>query len=133
MGVLPGTITIIKRQIGAQMERRRATRYAVSAPALYRWERADGTLQEAQGTTLDICDRGVYVLAKQLPPLGAHLRLDVHLPPVSETARSVQLQGEGTVLRTSGQGPMGSGFAAAVVFQTGSSDPGTVLGSRRIQ
>jgi len=115
------------------MERRKATRYAVSAPAFYWWERADGTLEEAQGTTLDICDRGVFVLAKRLPPRGVHVELDVHLPAVSETSRSVQLRGEGTVLRTSGHGTVGSGFAATVVFQTGSSDAATVLGSRKVQ
>ena len=39
-----------------------------------------GTLQEAQGITHDICDRGIFILAKELPPVGKCVELDVHLP-----------------------------------------------------
>jgi hypothetical protein len=115
------------------MELRKATRYLVSAPAFYWRERADGTLQEAQGITRNICDRGVFILAKALPPVGKCVELDVHLPAVTGTARAAQLHGEGTVVRTSGLGGNESGFAAAVVFRTESSEAATVLGSRRVQ
>ena len=115
------------------MELRKSTRYAVSAPAFYWWERADGTLQEGQGNTLNISDRGVFILAKELPPVGKCVELDVYLPAVTGTARAAQLHGEGTVVRTNGRGAKESGFAAAVVFQTESSDAATVLGSRRVQ
>lgn len=115
------------------MELRKATRYRVSAPAFYWWQRADGTLQEAQGISRDISDRGVFILAKDLPPPGVHVELDVHLPAVTETSRSAQLHGEGTVVRTSGRSAEESGFAAAVVFHTESSDGAPVLGPGRIQ
>ena len=115
------------------MELRKATRYPVNAPALYSWEGADGTLQESQGITLDICDRGVFILTKEVPPVGKCVELDVRLPAVAGTARAALLHGEGTVVRTSGRGAKESGFAAAVVFQTETSDAATVLGSRRIQ
>jgi len=127
------TITTTKQRMGAQMELRKATRYSVSAPAFYWWERADGTLQEAQGITLDICDRGVFILAKEVPPVGKCVELDVHLPAVTGTARAALLHGEGTVVRISGREAKESGFAAAVVFQTESSDAATVLGSRKVQ
>jgi len=130
---LPTTIPTTKQRIGAQMELRKATRYPVNAPALYSWEGADGTLQESQGITLDICDRGVFILAKEVPPVGKCVELDVRLPAVAGTARAALLHGEGTVVRTSGRGTKESGFAAAVVFQTESSDAATVLGSRRVQ
>jgi hypothetical protein len=115
------------------MELRKATRYPVSAPAFYWWERADGTLQEAQGITLDICDRGVFVLAKEVPPVGKCVELDVHLPAVTGTARAAKLHGEGTVVRPSGRGTEVSGFAAAVIFRTESSGTAPVLGPERIQ
>jgi hypothetical protein len=115
------------------MELRKATRYRVSAPALYWWQRADGTLQEAQGISRDISDRGVFVLAKDLPPPGVHVELQVHLPAVTGTSRSAQLYGEGTVVRLSGRGARESGFAAAAVFHTGSSDGAPVFGPGRIQ
>ena len=115
------------------MELRRATRYPVSAPVSYSWESSDGTLREAQGITHDICDRGVFILARDVPPLGKCVELDVHLPAVAETGRAVVLHGEGTVVRTIPRGAKQSGFAAAVVFRTESSEAGAVLGSRRIQ
>ncbi len=130
---MPATVTTTKQRMGATMELRKATRYLVSAPAFYWWERADGTLQEAQGITLDICDRGVFILAKEVPPVGKCVELDVHLPAVTGTARAAQLHGEGTVVRISGRGAKESGFAAAVVFRAESSDAATVLGSRRVQ
>jgi len=119
--------------MGAQMELRKATRYLVSAPAFYWWDRADGTLQEGQGITLDISDRSVFILAKELPPVGKCVELDVHLPAVTGTARAALLHGEGTIVRTSGRGAKELGFAAAVVFQTESSDAATVPASRRVQ
>ena len=80
------------------MELRKATRYRLNAPAFYWWESADGTLQEAQGITRDISDRGVFILAKQAPPAGVRVEVDVYLPAVSAAARSAQLHGEGAVL-----------------------------------
>ena len=115
------------------MELRKATRYRVSTPAFYWWQRADRTLQEAQGISHDISDRGVFILAKEVPPPGAHVELDVHLPAVAGTSRSARLHGEGTVVRISGPGDKGSGFATAVVFHTESSDGASVLGPERIQ
>ena len=115
------------------MELRKATRHRVSAPALYWWQGADGKLQEAQGISRDISDRGVFVLATDLPPPGVHVELQVHLPAVTGTSRSAQLYGEGTVVRTSGRGAGESGFAAAAVFHTGSSDDAPVFGPGRIQ
>ena len=110
------------------MELRKSRRYCLSAPAFYCWERADGILHEAQGTIRDISSRGVFVIAEALPPPGAHLELNVYLPSLSGTPRSVQLTGEGTVLRVGRAGVGQAGFAAEVLFHTESSDSGTVLG-----
>jgi len=114
--------------VGTHMELRKTKRYRLSAPAFYCWEREDGTLQEAQGTTRDISSRGVFILADALPPAGAHLELKVYLPSISGAPRSVQLNGEGTVLRAARAEVGRSGFAADVIFNTESSDSSTVLG-----
>jgi len=90
-------------------------------------------LQEAQGITRDISDRGVFILAKQVPPAGVRVEVDVHLPAVTAAARSAQLNGEGVVLRTCKAEAKESGFAAVVVFHTESSDAATVLGARKVQ
>jgi len=119
--------------MGAPLEQRKATRYRLHAPAFYWWESADGTLQEAQGVTRDISDRGVFITATQLPPAGVRVEIDVHLPSVSSAARSAQLHGEGTVLRSSGAEASESGFAAALVFHAESSDAAAVLGPGKVQ
>jgi hypothetical protein len=119
--------------MGAPVELRRATRYRLKASAVYWWNSADGTLQQAQGTTRDISDRGAFVVSRRLPPLGGHVGVDVFLPAVSDATRSVQLHGEGTVLRISGPGAKEPGFALTVVFHTESSDSTTFLTLRRIQ
>jgi len=119
--------------MGAPIELRKATRYRLSAPAFYWWENADGTLQEAQGITRDISDRSVFIVAKQLPPAGVRVEVDVHLPAVGATARSAQLHGEGVVLRACGGEAGEPGFAATVVFHAESSDAASVLGSGKVQ
>ena len=127
------TVTTSNQRTGTQMELRKATRYPVSAPVFYWWEHSDGTLQEAQGITHDICDRGVFILTREIPPLGKCVELDVHLPAADETSRAAVLHGEGTVVRTSARGAKESGFAAAVMFRTESSDAAKVPCSRRVQ
>src|ERR1035437_6663374 len=117
MNMMPSAIKTTPPK-GMHMELRKARRYCLSAPAVYYWRGADGTLQEAQGTTRDISDRGAFILAKELPPVGKHVELQVHLSAVSGSDRTVQLLGEGTVVRTSGQEAEVSGFAAAVLFHT---------------
>jgi len=115
------------------MELRKATRYPLNATAFYWWESADGALQEAQGVTRDISDRGVFIATRQLPPAGVRVEIDVHLPSVSSATRAAQLHGEGAVLRSSQAEGGESGFAAAVVFHAESSDAASVLGSRKVQ
>jgi len=115
------------------MDLRKATRYPLNAPVFYWWESADGTLQEAQGVTRDISDRGVFIVTRHLPPAGVRIEMDVHLPSVSSAARSAQLRGEGTVLRSSEAEGGEPGFAAAMVFHAESSDAAAVLGSRKVQ
>jgi len=115
------------------MELRKSRRYHLTAPAFCWFKRSDGTLQEAQGTTRDISDRGVFVVAELLPFPGAHVELDVYLPSAGLTPRSVQLHGEGIVLRVGEVGTSQSGFAAEVLFQTESYDAATVLGPKGIQ
>jgi hypothetical protein len=102
------------------MDLRKAKRYPLRAPVSFWWERADGILQEGRGATLDISSLGVFIVAALSPPPGVHLELDVYLPSLSGAPKSVQLHGEGKVMRASRKGSE-SGFAAEVVFQTQSS------------
>ena len=109
------------------MDLRRTNRYRVSAPAFFCWEPPGGILQQGKGTTRDISATGVFVAAERTPSVGLHIELDVYLPAVSGRPRSVQLHGEGKVLRVEGREGAPTGFAAEVLFQTESSGGPTIL------
>ena len=102
------------------MDLRKAKRYSLGAPVAFWWERADGVLQEGRGTTLDISSLGVFIVATLSPPTGVHLEVEVSLRAASGAPKSVQLHGEGKVVRAGRKGSE-AGFAAAVLFQTESS------------
>jgi hypothetical protein len=109
------------------VELRKSRRYRLLVPAFFLWERPDGRLQEGGGTIRDISDRGVYVSGNMVPPLGAHLEVDVHLPSLEAGGGSVQLHGEGTVVRVDRRAEATRGFAAAVTFQTAAGSGPTVV------
>ena len=115
------------------MDLRRTNRYRVSAPAFFCWEHPDGSLQQSKGTTRDISAIGVFVAAECAPSPGLHIELDVYLPAVSGRPRSVQLHGEGKVLRVEGRKGAPTGFAAEVLFQTESSGGSTIRTDAKTQ
>ena len=109
------SMATIKR-IGEEMELRKAKRYFLTAPVLYTWENEGGMLHAGDGTTRDISIGGAFVFAKSPPPSGVHVKLDLYLPSLAGLPRSLQLHGEGEVVRVSTAGE--AGFAAEVTFQT---------------
>lgn len=102
---------------GVLIELRKSRRYRVAAPVFFLWEGPGGLLQEAKGTVRDISDRGIFLAADVAPRSGAHLDVDVHLPSPRMGAGSVQLHGEGTVVRLDCEAESVKGFAASVTFQ----------------
>jgi len=109
------------------MELRRARRFLMSAPAFYSWEGPGGAPLEGQGKTRDISFLGTFVLSESLPPPGAPLEINVYLPPATGARESVQLRGEGKVLRVSGKGAAESGFAAEIIFHIKGLDDAAML------
>jgi len=106
------------------MELRKARRFLMSAPAFYSWQGAGGVRLEGQGNTRDISFLGAFVLSESSPPPGSHVEINVYLPPATGTRKSVQLRGEGQVLRVSGKEAAEAGFAAEIAFQIeGLDDP----------
>jgi hypothetical protein len=103
------------------IELRKASRYRLSAPALFLWAPQDGPPQTGEGITRDISTSGVYVLAESSPPVGARVQLDILLPKLADASPGMHLHGEGVVLRVEPGGAKGAvategGFAAAVQF-----------------
>jgi hypothetical protein len=103
--------------VGVVVELRKSRRYRLLAPASFLWERSDGFLQESKGVIRDISDRGVFVTGEVVPPLDAHLEVDVYVPSSDLGRVAVQLHGEGTVVRVEEEGETVQGFAAALTFQ----------------
>jgi len=119
--------------VGVAVDLRHSRRYRVSAPASFLWERADGLLEETSGAIRDISDRGVFIVTDTVPPVGAHLDVDVHLPSLDVNSGAVQLHGEGVVVRVETSADEGRGFAARVVFQTEIAGGRSVIDPRKVQ
>jgi PilZ domain len=120
-GADPLTRTLRARQLASvERDARKAKRYPLAVPVNFCWGRRGRVLQEARGTTLDISDRGVFIVCDFIPVVGAHLEIEIHLPSASGEPKSVRLHGEGKVVRASRKGPV-LGFAAEVVLQTDTS------------
>jgi hypothetical protein len=115
------------------VELRKSRRYRLPAPASFLWERLDGLLEEGRAMIRDVSDRGVYVTGDITPPLGAHLEVDVYLPSVEVGGGSVQLHGEGTVVRVDREAEGVKGFAASVAFQPGAASGPTVADPKKLQ
>ena len=88
---------------------------------------------EGKGTIRDISDRGVFIITDTVPPVGAHLDVDVHLPSLDVSSGAVQLHGEGVVVRVETGADEGRGFAARVVFQTEIAGGRSVIDPRKVQ
>jgi hypothetical protein len=103
------------------IEMRKAKRYRLSAPAHFLWAPQGGKPQSGRGITRDINASGVYVLADELPPMGALVQLDILVPKLEDHGFGMSLSGEGVVLRIEPHGSRGAGtskagFAASVQF-----------------
>ena len=103
------------------IELRKAKRYQLSAPARFEWALHEGEPQSGKGVTRDINPSGVYVLADDLPPVGALVQLEIRLPKLDAPGFGMSLAGEGVVLRVEPPGSRGAdisqgGFAASVQF-----------------
>ena len=66
------------------MERRRAVRYKLCLPLLFKWTDESGTFMQEAAFTRDISTGGLFVTCVKCPQIGASLSLEIMLPPNSE-------------------------------------------------
>jgi hypothetical protein len=64
---------------GAPVERRRAVRYLLKVPLVFRWQGPGNSQLQGDGVTRDISARGAYVLSVTAPPVGAVVHVEVYL------------------------------------------------------
>jgi PilZ domain-containing protein len=94
------------------VELRRAVRYPIKAPAMFTWQGSVDRLQ-GEGVTRDISGLGAYVRTPTCPPPGITLQMEILLPPIEPTGKSVRVATEGRVIRVEGPaaGEAHGGFA----------------------
>lgn len=96
-------------------EWRKARRFALDIPVLFRWMDDGQTACEGAGFCRDISTRGVFVIAFcALPPLASALELMVLLPPLDTQGHAMRLCSTGSVVRVERMGQAtGLGIASA--------------------
>ena len=96
---------------GRSVEQRRAVRFQLRVPVIFRWEN-----RASVGRTHDISTTGVFVTCHTLPPVGTALSLEAYLPALERNTRQrLYLAGTGRVIRVEAGGEY-SGFAATAPF-----------------
>lgn len=86
------------------MELRQNKRYRLDAFVSFSWEGTDGAVGQSDGHTRDISACGVFVVTRQLVPVGSLVRMELTLPPLQENGYGVRLRTQGHVLRTEFEG-----------------------------
>jgi PilZ domain len=64
---------------GDTAERRKAVRYRLEVPLVFRWQGAGRSWLQCDGVTRDISAKGAYVIAVTSPPAGAVVHVEVYL------------------------------------------------------
>jgi phage terminase large subunit-like protein len=100
---------------------RKGKRYWFNAPVRFTWLAPNGEERTSQGITRDVNTAGAYIVADELPPVGALVQLEIALPKMAKSPSGMCLHGEGIVLRTEFDGYKSAGagrggFAAAMQF-----------------
>ena len=103
------------------IERRRNNRRQISAPVFFFWKPQNGPPQSSDGMTRDVNSNGVYVNARETPPVGELVQMDILLPNPVRGVSEMHLTGEGLVLRVvpdsgSSVDDSGCGFAVSMRF-----------------
>ena len=88
-------------------ERRISLRYALHARVVFAWDDVTGQRRESRGHTLDLGQRGAFIIAPEGPERDASVSLSIFLPVMGAEARVVRLEVEGRVLRS------GNGLASS--------------------
>ncbi len=99
--------------LGERVERRRHTRYDLSAPATFFWKSRGGPRQDGEGFTRDLAQGGMFIFTDMPPPIGTVVQVDVLFPPF-KAGSALQMRSKCEVLRVEpgAPGETRSGFAA---------------------
>lgn len=104
----------ITRATEHSVERRKAIRYRMRVPVIFRWDRARSNRFQGEGTTRDVSVSGIYVLTPTCPPVNSIVQMEVVLLPPFSTSKA-RITAEMKVLRVEHDiaGKKRSGFSGA--------------------
>ena len=98
-------------------ERRKARRFVLEIPVLFRWTDDQQAACEGAGFCRDISTGGVFVIAFcAVPPLSHPLDLMVLLPPLNPRGPAMQLCSSGSVVRAE---PVGQAIGLGIASNFG--------------
>src|SRR5579871_241894 len=80
------------------VERRKAIRYRMRTPVIFRWSGPDHERFQGEGVTRDMSVAGVFVLTDTCPPPDAAIQMEVLLPFLDGPSNA-RLKSQMTVLR----------------------------------
>jgi hypothetical protein len=103
-------------EMTAAEDKRRTTRYPISAPIRFRWQIMDGYWESAVGITRDIGTNGLFLESESVPPVDAVIELSVTLPARPHFTTTFQLNGAACVRHVQQESCQTSGFGVVAVF-----------------
>jgi len=82
-------------------------------PASFSWKDEQGIVRRGEGHTRNISEKGAFVDAAILPPIGSSVELHFSLPALLDAERKMHVQHTGETLRLerTEQGENSGGFA----------------------
>jgi hypothetical protein len=112
------------------MERRRAVRYKLCLPLIFKWTDERGTFMQEAAFTRDISTGGLFVRCVKCPQIGSILSLEIMLPPNSEIrSHGLRLDAAVQVVRVASSVEE-KGFAGMGDLATQKAITGSTLDSR---
>lgn len=90
-------------------------RYPIHAPVTFSWLARNGAQRQGKGRSRNLSEGGAFILARNLPPIGASISLSVQFPATATGGRLLRMEMSGEVVRV--ELPLGRksnwGFAVA--------------------
>ena len=97
-------------------ERRHSQRYAVCAPALFRWSERNGPEYQGAGFTQNMSAQGTYITVNgEFPDVETYVTVEIQLPPLDAQVSGLVLKAKGCVVRA-GNPAERNGFAVKTNF-----------------
>jgi hypothetical protein len=81
------------------MEKRRAIRYRLDAPAIFSWESVEHKRLQGEGVTRDISPVDAFVITPTCPPVGTTIQFEAFLPSLTGARATTRIKGKARVLR----------------------------------